>query len=210
MEECRRDQLRHFPGAFPQGTVVARRPAASRDRPRGSTTRPRRANLARATAVYAGYARGLEESGTAPPNAANRNQPLTAILTEQKDAGVPLQPTASVKLSPACSTRSRPYFGYDTANIFHQVGTVGSRGAEFSVSGSVTPRLDVRRRRHAPSRPQGDRRARRSPARSAPKPWGSPPTCSSLNANWKTPFVQGLELDLASDPPRARPRNDRQ
>lgn len=31
--------------------------------------------------LYAGYARGLEESGIAPDNAANRNQPLPAILT---------------------------------------------------------------------------------------------------------------------------------
>src|SRR3546814_8044256 len=39
-------------------------------------------------AVYAGYARGLEESGVAPPNATNRNQPLPAILTSQRDAGL--------------------------------------------------------------------------------------------------------------------------
>ena len=32
-----------------------------------------------AVALYAGYARGLEESGTPPPNAANRNQALPAI-----------------------------------------------------------------------------------------------------------------------------------
>ena len=34
--------------------------------------------------VYVGYARGLEESGIAPPNAANRNQPLAAVITSQK------------------------------------------------------------------------------------------------------------------------------
>jgi iron complex outermembrane recepter protein len=37
--------------------------------------------------IYAGYARGLEESGVAPDNATNRNQPLPAVLTSQVDAG---------------------------------------------------------------------------------------------------------------------------
>ena len=50
--------------------------------------RPRPPSIAKSVALYAGYARGLEESGTAPPNAANRNQPLPAIITEQKDGGV--------------------------------------------------------------------------------------------------------------------------
>ena len=38
---------------------------------------------------------------------------------------------------------TRPYFGFNYANLFTQVGTVESRGAEFSLSGSVTSRLSV-------------------------------------------------------------------
>src|SRR3546814_5080500 len=34
-------------------------------------------------AVYAGYARGLEESGVAPPNATNRNQPRSEEHTSE-------------------------------------------------------------------------------------------------------------------------------
>ena len=45
--------------------------------------------------------------------------------------------------SPGCSTWSRPYFGFDNANVFKKVGSVRSRGAEFSVSGKVTPKLSV-------------------------------------------------------------------
>ena len=33
--------------------------------------------------------------------------------------------------------------GYDSANIFKQVGTVESRGAELSISGKVTPHIDL-------------------------------------------------------------------
>ena len=97
--------------------------------------------------MYAGYARGLEESGTAPPNAANRNQPLPAIMTEQKDAGVRFALTKDVKAVVGVFDLSRPYFGFDAGNVFKQIGTVRSRGAEFSVSGSVTPTPQRRRRR---------------------------------------------------------------
>src|SRR4029079_12798119 len=100
-------------------------------------------NLSKNIPVYAGYARGLEESGTAPPNAANRNQPLPAIITEQKDAGIRFGLTKGVKAVVVVFDLSRPYFGFDAANVYKQVGTVRSRGAEFSVSGSITPKLDV-------------------------------------------------------------------
>ena len=80
---------------FRKVTVIAGVPVAvTRDTPllynahRGS-------RISKSVALYAGYARGLEESGTAPPNAANRNQPLPAILTEQKDAGVRFNLTKS-------------------------------------------------------------------------------------------------------------------
>jgi len=152
------------------------------------------AEISKSVAVYAGYARGLEESGTAPPNAANRNQPLPAILTEQKDAGVRFKLTKSVKAVVGVFDLSRPYFGFDTANVFKQVGTVRSRGAEFSVSGSVTPRLDVvaggmllKPRVTAADTAVGNIGSR---------PVGLPTHLLIANANWKTP-AKGLELDLA-------------
>jgi iron complex outermembrane receptor protein len=46
------------------------------------------AYLSEQFAIYAGYTRGLEESGVAPENAANRNEALPAIRTRQRDAGV--------------------------------------------------------------------------------------------------------------------------
>ena len=128
---------------FRKETVIPGVPVAVTRSTPCSTTRPRPRISARSVAVYAGYARGLEESGTAPPNAANRNQPLPAIMTEQKDAGVRFDLTKDVKAVVGVFDLSRPYFGFDAANVFKQVGTVRSRGAEFSVSGSVTPRLDI-------------------------------------------------------------------
>ena len=152
------------------------------------------ANLTKSIAVYAGYARGLEESGTAPPNAANRNQPLPAIITEQKDAGIRFNITKNVKAVAGVFDLTRPYFGFDSANVYRQVGTVESRGAEFSVSGSVTPRLDVvtggmfLNPRVTASGAVGN---------IGSKPVGLPTHLFITNANWKTTFAKGLELDAA-------------
>ena len=96
---------------------------------------------------------GLEETGTAPPNAANRNQPLPAILTEQKDAGVRFAVTKDVKAVVGVFDLSRPYFGFDANNVFKQIGTVRSRGAEFSVLEAYAEAQ--RRRRRGVARSQG-------------------------------------------------------
>ena len=150
------------------------------------------ANLTKSIVVYAGYARGLEESGTAPTNAANRNEPLPAILTQQQDAGIRFNVTKSVKAVAGVFDLTRPYFGFDAANVFRRVGTVQSRGAEFSLSGSVTPRLDL-----VAGGVFIDGKVTRDTGvlgAIGSKPVGLSPHQLSLNANWKTPF-KGLDFD---------------
>jgi iron complex outermembrane receptor protein len=153
------------------------------------------ANLGKTTIVYAGYARGLEESGLAPPNAANRNQPLPVILTEQKDAGIRLSLARGIKAVAGIFDLSRPYFGYDSANVFTHVGTVRSRGAEFSLSGSLTPRVDIvaggMLLKPRVTRDEGVQGV------IGPRPVGFPSHLLNLNVNWRTPMLKGLELDLA-------------
>ena len=149
------------------------------------------ASITKAVSIYAGYARGLEESGVAPPNAANRNAPLPTILTSQKDAGVRVA-VAGFKIVGGIFDLKRPYFGYDSANFYGQVGTVESRGAEFSISGSVTPRLSL-----VAGGVFIDGKVTRDagvPGVIGSKPVGLSPRQLSLNANWKSPF-KGLELD---------------
>ena len=152
------------------------------------------ANVTNSIIVYAGYARGLEESGVAPDSAANRKQPLPAVLTQQKDAGIRFNLTKSIKAVAGVFDLTRPYFGFDAANAYRQVGTVESRGAEFSLSGSVTRRLDV-----VAGGMFLDPRVTASGAvgNIGSKPVGLPTHLLIGNANWKTPFVKGLELDLA-------------
>lgn len=148
-------------------------------------------NLSKSVAVYAGYARGLEESGVAPPTAANRNAPLPTIITSQKDAGIRVG-IGRLKLVGGVFDLKRPYFGFDSSNFFGQVGTVESRGAEFSVSGSLTPTLNV-----VAGGVFINGKVTRDPGAQGvvgSKPVGLSPHQISLNANWKTP-LKGLELD---------------
>lgn len=147
----------------------------------------------KALSLYAGYARGLEESGVAPPNAANRNQPLPAILTEQKDGGLRWAVSGNIKLVAGVFDLRRPYFGLDQAGNFTQVGTTHSRGAEFSLSGSVTKRLNVVAG-GVFLRPRVERDAG-VPGVIGARPVGLPEHLLNLNLNWRTPLLAGLSLD---------------
>jgi iron complex outermembrane receptor protein len=127
----------------------------------------------------------------APPSAANRNAPLPTIITEQKDAGVRFA-VGGLKLVGGIFDLSRPYFGFDSANIFKQVGTVESRGAEFSVSGKLTPKVDL-----VAGAVFIDGKVTSDPSVEGvigSKPVGLSPHQLSLNANWQTPLPR-LELD---------------
>ncbi len=143
-------------------------------------------------ALYAGYARGLEESGIAPDNAVNRNQPLPAILTRQVDAGLRYRLTDAIKLVVGVFDLRKPYYNLDAANRFGLLGDIVNRGVEFSVAGPVTPRLNVvaggvllRPRVNGEGVALG---------RVGPRPVGIPPRALDFNADWRLP-VEGLSFD---------------
>jgi iron complex outermembrane receptor protein len=92
-------------------------------------------------AVYAGHTRGLEESGLAPADVANRNEALPAIRTRQTDAGIRWQIGRSMKLVAGLFDVRKPYFITDDANVLRVQGDVRHRGLELSFSGK--PREDL-------------------------------------------------------------------
>lgn len=151
--------------------------------------------VAKPLSVYAGYSRGLEESGLAPPNAANRNQPLPTILTEQKDAGLRWLVTGTIKAVAGVFDLRRPYFSLDAANNFTQTGTTRSQGAEFSVSGDLTKRLNMVAGGYM-LRPRVERDAAAIGV-IGPRPVGLPSHLFNVNLNWRTPLLEGLSLDAA-------------
>ncbi|MGE4064802.1 MAG: TonB-dependent siderophore receptor [Rhodospirillaceae bacterium] len=94
-------------------------------------------------ALYAGYTRGLEESGIAPETANNRGEALPASITAQVDAGLRYRLTPQVTLIAGVFEVKKPFFERDGANIFRNVGDVSHKGVELSVSGQIAPGLTV-------------------------------------------------------------------
>ncbi|MBJ7437874.1 MAG: TonB-dependent receptor [Sphingopyxis sp.] len=94
--------------------------------------------------LYGATTRGLEESGTAPGNAANRNEALPALRTRQQEIGLRYAFPGGIRLLSALFDIRKPYFEIDSHDgIYRIFGTVIHRGAEFSLSGAPLPGLDV-------------------------------------------------------------------
>ncbi len=93
--------------------------------------------------AYAGYTRGLEESGIAPESASNRGEALPASLTEQIDAGIRYRISPRLTFIGGVFQVKKPFFERDAANLFRAVGDVSHKGLELSLSGQVLPGLTV-------------------------------------------------------------------
>jgi iron complex outermembrane recepter protein len=94
--------------------------------------------------TYASYSRGLEEAGTAPASATNRNTVLNAIIATQAELGFRYTIKPGVTAILAGFQTEKPYAGLEGAtNIFALIGTVRHRGIEASLSGEIAPGLSV-------------------------------------------------------------------
>jgi len=150
----------------------------------------------RGVALYGGYSRGFEENGSPPANAANRSEPLPAILTSQVDGGVRVDLTQHLKAAAGVFDLSRPYFGFDQANRYVQIGTTRSRGAEFSLSGNLTGQLTlVAGGVFLSPRVEADPDAL---GKIGKRPVGIPGHVLSIDTNWDaTQLIPGLSFDAA-------------
>ncbi|MGQ0659359.1 TonB-dependent receptor domain-containing protein [Sphingosinicella sp.] len=145
-------------------------------------------------ALYAGYTRGLEESGVAPASAVNRNEPLPAILTSQRDAGFRWTIRPNLRLVAGLFDVRKPYFERDAGNRFTLLGEVRHQGIEASLTGQLTPRLNIvagavlLRPRVTGEGVDLGRVGRR--------PVGQPTRLLRFNADWRPPQLPGVSLDL--------------
>lgn len=102
------------------------------------------ARLANSLETYASYSRGLEEAGTAPASAANRNTVLNAVIATQAELGVRYALMPGVTAIVAGFQTEKPYAGLDAAtNIYGLIGSVQHRGVEASLSGQIAQGLSV-------------------------------------------------------------------
>ena len=147
-----------------------------------------------ALAFYAGYTRGLEETGLPPQNAANRNQALPAILTSQREAGLRWRVAKDLKLVLGVFDVRKPYLSLDAANVFTTLGNTRNRGIEASLSGEPVKGLSVALGGvFLDPRVTGD--ARRL-GRAGKRPVGVPLRSVDLNLDWQLPGVEGVSVDI--------------
>ena len=99
-------------------------------------------DLTPSLAIFAATQKGLEDSGTAPENALNRNEQLPATRSVQYEAGMRWK-FAGGQLAVNAFQITKPYFSFDPQRNFTQVGTLRLRGIEGSLSGHFGKRLSV-------------------------------------------------------------------
>lgn len=146
-------------------------------------------------ALYAGYTRGLEESGIAPDTAANRNAALPAIRTQQMDGGARWTLTNDLKLVAGLFEVKKPYFNTNESNIFTTLGDVRHRGLEMSLSGKPHPDWSV-----VAGAVLMEPRVTGEPVREGRigrKPVGQTERLLRLNVEYRPPAMRALSVDLA-------------
>lgn len=156
----------------------------------------------RRLALYAGYVSGLEDSGAAPENAANRNQQLPATQTVQIDAGLQWS-VAQMRLVASVFEMKKPYFSFDTANRFVELGDLTQRGVEVSASGNLTERLHMLA--GAIMMDPVVSGAARDLGLIGPRPVGTPKLHGRVDLTYRTEIFGGLKFTagMLHDSPRA-------
>jgi iron complex outermembrane receptor protein len=91
--------------------------------------------LSRALAAYVGSQRGLEDRGVAPDHAVNRSEQLPATIARQYEGGLRWKFTGGQLVVNAFEI-TKPYFSYDQAGRFVELGDEIHRGMEASLAGS--------------------------------------------------------------------------
>ena len=99
-------------------------------------------NLAKGLVAYAGYTKGLEDSGVAPEIAVNRSEAPPALITSQRDFGLRYA-FGPMRLVVGAFDVRKPYFNLNSNLFFTQLGTVRHRGVEISLAGEPLKGLNV-------------------------------------------------------------------
>ncbi|MGK6356695.1 TonB-dependent siderophore receptor [Sphingomonas sp. DT-207] len=149
--------------------------------------------ITRALIGFASYARGLEEAGVAPANAVNRGAVLPAAISRQVELGIKYAFRGGPTLIAGLFDLAKPLPGIDAEGAFGFVGEVRHRGAELSLAGPVTPRLNaVLGATWLDARIEGELVDN---GVIGDQPIGRPAVMALANLTWRLPNVKGLTID---------------
>ena len=100
-------------------------------------------NLTDRTAMFGSWVTGLEESGSAPASAVNREEVLPPVETRQLELGIRHALSPKLTLIAALFDVSKPSQGFRLDRTFGVVGEVRHRGFEASLAGNLTPETSI-------------------------------------------------------------------
>ena len=100
-------------------------------------------NLTDRAAVFGSWVTGLEESGSAPASAINREEVLPPVEAEQFELGARYALSPKLTLIAALFDVSKPSQGFRLDGTFGVVGEVRHRGFEASIAGDLTPNTSI-------------------------------------------------------------------
>lgn len=141
--------------------------------------------------LYAGYSRGIENTGFAPYNAANAGQLLEPGVSRQTEAGVKYALLRDTLLQFACFDMTRASTAIDANNLFVLNGYSQYRGAEMSLAGSINEQWSLT----ASAMLMRARQLNQANASTYDKePANTPKKTASMFAQYRLAGVPGLSL----------------
>ena len=150
-------------------------------------------NLAKGLVAYAGYTKGLEDSGVAPEIAVNRSEAPPALLTSQRDFGLRYA-FGPMRLVLGAFDVRKPYFNLDPGLVYKQLGSVRHRGVEISLTGEPIKGLNVVAGAVL-MKPRVTGEAV-DLGLIGDKPVGQAERSASLYLDYRLPFLQALSMNL--------------
>jgi iron complex outermembrane receptor protein len=155
--------------------------------------------------LYAGYAKGLEETAVAPEIARNKDEAPPASITRQMDAGLRYAISDRLRVIAGLFDVRKPYYALDESLLFSRLGTVRHRGVELSLSGQLGSRINiVAGTVFLDARLSGEAVDRGLVGK---RPVNATGRFSSAAIEYRTPWVEGLSFDLAYESTSKRTAN---
>ena len=145
-------------------------------------------DLSAELSAYLGSETGLEDSGTAPEIATNRNEQLPSTRSTQYEAGLRWK-HGGAQLVLSAFQITKPNFAFDAGQAFVRQGEVRHRGIETSFSGHFGDRLHVVA--------GAVLMQPRVLGAAGGRPAGTPSVFARLDANYRTDLLGGLTPTLA-------------
>jgi iron complex outermembrane receptor protein len=139
--------------------------------------------------LFVGTEKGLEDSGSAPENAANSNEQLPSTRSTQYEGGLRWKFRGG-QLVVSMFQITKPYFAFDVANSFVELGSVRHRGVETSLTGHFGKRLSLLAGA-VMMQPRVSGAALAS-GLIGERPAGTPSIYAKLDANYRTDIFGGL------------------